>query len=66
MIEYQYTEGKPNADVKVRLDGKVIGEIRREVFPLPNGGWRYFPKGWKVGGELFSSLGKCQKSLSSE
>lgn len=58
MIEYLYTEGKPDADVKVRLDGKVVGTIKKEI-----DGWRYYPKGQKVGGDLFKSLSLCQKSL---
>ena len=58
MIQYLYTEGRRDANVKVRLDGKIIGEIKRE-----DGGWRYYPSGKKTGGELFTTLQQCQKSL---
>ena len=66
MIEYLYTEGKPDADVKVRLDGKIVGEIRRELIPFGFAQvhvWRYYPKGQKSCGEDFPSLRACQKSL---
>ena len=59
MLTYLYTEGRNDVDVKVRLDGKFIGTIKPE-----DGGWRYYPKGQSVGGDLFKTLGLCQKSLS--
>jgi hypothetical protein len=58
MIEYRYTEGDRNANVLVRLDGKIVGEIRKE-----EGVWRYYPKGSKDGGEGFNTLRACLKSL---
>lgn len=57
-IEHLYTESNPNAPVLVRLDGRVVGEIR----PV-EGGWQYVPKGAKEGGEIFVTLGGCQRSL---
>lgn len=67
MIEYSVTNGKPSADIKVLLDGKVVGEIRRELIPLSSTQvhvWRYYPKGRKsLRGEPFHSLRECQKSL---
>ena len=62
MIEYEYTEGNRNANVRVRFDGKIVGEIRKEKSRCFEG-WRYYPKGEKNGGELFESLRACQKSL---
>lgn len=59
LIEYLYTEGKiGEADVPVRLDGKVVGVIKNE-----KPGWRYYPKGQKQGGDLFPTLSECQRSL---
>ncbi len=65
MIEYLYTEGQEpceNEPLKVRLDGRRYGEIRKV-----KGGYQYFPnpKGSKKddGGEIFSSVTKVQESL---
>jgi hypothetical protein len=52
--------------VQVRLDGKLIGEIRHERDPQEATiyfGWRYYPKGKKVGGELFQTLDEVARSL---
>lgn len=54
--------------VTVYLDGKPIGEIREEMGTLPgwNGGkpgFRYYPKGQKIGGELYTRLEHCQAHL---
>jgi hypothetical protein len=59
MIEFSWPiiQGK----VTVKLDGKLVGEIRQEA-----DGFRYFPKGQKTGGELFSTLPACKKSLTDE
>ena len=59
-IEYIHTIG--GRVVRVRLNGKAIGEIRLEA-SIESAGWRYFPKGQKTGGELFSSLSACKRSL---
>lgn len=60
----------------VKLDGKTIGEIRavyqpRNDFPSnrqPGNlvGYRYHPKGDKIGGELFNTLRACQLSVHGE
>lgn len=47
--------------MKVRLEGRICGEIRRV-----NGGFQYFPKGGKVGGKVFESVGKVKWSLSND
>lgn len=44
-----------------RLDGKIVGQIRREL-----DGWKYFPKGQKIGGEAFKDLSACQASLETD
>jgi hypothetical protein len=44
--------------VIVLLDGKVVGEIRKD-----EDGHRYYPKGRKVGGESFATLTACKLSL---
>lgn len=59
MIEYEYTEGGRGVPVRVRVDKRISGEIR----PV-DGGWQYFPKGQKTGGEVFKTMDECQKSLS--
>jgi hypothetical protein len=57
MIEYLLSNG----NMKVRLDGKIVGSIH--AF---NGGFQYFPKGSKTGGELFPSLEACKRSLEAD
>lgn len=64
MIEYLYTEGKigdRETPVPVRYQGKRVGTIK----PV-KGGWCYFPLNHKRGGEVFPTLGQCQKSLEFE
>jgi hypothetical protein len=61
MIEYAYREGEKACEkepLKVRLDGRVSGEIRKVL-----GGYQYFPKRGKNGGEIFSSVAAVQGSL---
>jgi len=58
-FEYLYkAEGNP---VKVKLDGRVIGEIRR----VPEG-WQYYPKGRKNGGDVFSSYARVKQSIEAD
>jgi hypothetical protein len=53
------TTKKWNAPIKVLLDGRLVGEIR-----VPSQlTFQYFPKGSKIGGEVFHSLFACQVSL---
>ena len=42
----------------VKLDGKVVGHINQV-----KGGYQYFPKGSKTGGEVFKTKGECMYSL---
>lgn len=59
MITYK---DKPDGDIAVLLDGKVIGHI--ECFQR---GYRYVPKaGKKHAGEVFDSVAKVKKSLESD
>jgi hypothetical protein len=46
-------------EVKVYLDGKQVGVIK-EISDI---GYKYFPKGYIEGGELYSTLEACKKSL---
>ena len=55
MISYK-TAG---LDVRVYLDGRHVGTIKRG----DGEGWRYFPKGSKVGGEPNHSLTEIKRSL---
>lgn len=58
--------------VKVYLDGKHIGEIREvengtfSRFELQNFGFQYFPKGQKLGGEIFNTMNDCKASIEAE
>ncbi len=65
MIEYIFDGweklGDRDCPVKVRLDGKICGNIK-----VVDGGWQYFPKGRKEGGDIFPTLAEVQKSLESE
>lgn len=61
MIEYLYKEGEKSCEkepLKVRLDGKICGEIRKST-----GGYQYFPKNQKTGGEILPTVADVQKSL---
>jgi hypothetical protein len=44
--------------VSVKLDGRVVGDIREE-----RDGYRYFPRRSKDGGLLFPTLSACKRSL---
>jgi hypothetical protein len=44
--------------VSIYLNGQVVGSIREERH-----GWRYFPKGQTIGGDLFLLLSDCRRSL---
>lgn len=54
MLTYE----KQPVHVKVKLDGKYIGDIKEVA-----NGFQYFPKGKKVGGEVFHTLALCKESL---
>lgn len=43
---------------KVKLDGKIVGEIKRF-----SNGWQYWPKDAKLGGILYNTLTECERSL---
>lgn len=47
-----------NGKTTVKLDGKLIGEIK-----IVKGGYQYYPKGQKRGGEVFPVLSLCKYSL---
>jgi hypothetical protein len=57
-IAYLYTEGNNNADIKVRMDGKIVGTIKKV-----SGGWQYFPLHHKRGGDIYATAGEVQKTL---
>jgi len=61
MIRYLYKEGEEPCSrepLKVKLDGFIVGEIRKVI-----GGFQYFPKGHKTGGEIFATVSEVQRSL---
>ena len=48
--------------VKVFIDGRHRGTIKRE-HEAGSDGWRYYPKGNKYGGDFYSTLAACKRSL---
>ena len=61
MIEYLYKEGEKACSkepLKVRIDGGICGEIRKVA-----GGFQYFAKGSKIGGDIYPSVAGVQRSL---
>lgn len=50
-----------NSGVSVRIDGKVVGEIRKV-----EGGYQYFPKGHSKGGEILPSMLAVKRTLEDE
>jgi len=63
-IQYLYHEGVEACTVeplKVRLDGVVCGQIIKVT-----GGFQYFPKGSKIGGDIFKNVGLVQLSLEAD
>lgn len=56
-----YETARPRI-VRVKLDGKWVGTIRRDRGGARDG-WRYFPKGKKTGGDSFPTLIECKRSL---
>lgn len=56
MITFERTY--PNLGYNVFLNKKKVGIIKRV-----NSGWQYFPKGSKVGGEIFKYLVDCERSV---
>ena len=60
-IQYLYREGEAACSkepLKVRLDGRVCGEIRKV-----DGGYQYFSKGCKAGGDVMKTITAVQRSL---
>ena len=61
MIEYLYQEGVEACSkdpLKVRLDGKICGEIRTVA-----DGFQYYPKGCKYGGDVHPTIAAVQRGL---
>lgn len=54
----KFRDIQDSQDVTVLLDGKVVGKIK-----CSPRGYKYFPKGSRVGGEWFSTLIACKQSL---
>lgn len=57
MSKFEYV-----TNVDVKLDGKTIGTIREQA----DGGWQYFPKGAKTGGQVYRTQIGCRLSLETE
>lgn len=53
-----YVAGEP---ISVFLDNKCVGSIKKV-----DGGYQYFPKGKKEGGDIFPSIKEVKKSLEEE
>lgn len=54
----RFEQKAPGHNVKVYLSGKLVGHIK----PV-DGGFKYFPKGSKVGGETFMTIEQVKRSL---
>lgn len=57
------TKAGKNVRYPVRLDGKLVGAIRRTWDASGHGQYQYWPTGAKKGGEQFLSLRSCARSL---
>ncbi len=60
-LSYDYPEREKacaSKPLKVKLDGKHVGEIRKA-----KDGYQYFPKGEKKGGDIFKTVPDVQNSL---
>lgn len=62
LITYKRGEGSASGRWLVYLAGKHVGNIRKEKIES-KWTYRYYPKGSQVGGEAFSTLIECKKSL---
>lgn len=50
--------------VKVYLGSKLVGHIRQQQDAEGGyGGWVYYPRGNKVGGDAFLTLAACKRSI---
>ena len=61
MIKYLYKEGTEaciNGPLMVAVDGRICGEIRKV-----DGGFSYFPKSQKTGGEVLATVTDVQNHL---
>ena len=60
-IKYLYQEGIETCStepLKVMLDRKVVGEIRKV-----DGGYQYFPNNQPYGGDIFKTIDEVQRTL---
>jgi hypothetical protein len=53
-IEYKINKN----NISVKLSGMVVGHIKPVL-----GGYQYFPKGSKTGGEIYKTIEKVKKTL---
>jgi hypothetical protein len=63
-IQYLYQEGVEPCEkepLKVSIDGRICGSIKKVT-----DGYQYFPKGSKSGGEILSTVGAVQRSLTDD
>lgn len=58
MVTYKSTLLKGEPIENVYLDGIKVG-----ILKIVNGGWCYFPKGQKTGGNVYPTLRQCKMSL---
>lgn len=47
--------------IKVKMSGRHIGDIKQAI-----GGYQYFPKGQKIGGEIYPTIKEVKQSLEME
>jgi hypothetical protein len=61
MITYLYPVEKSDVAVVVRLDGKIVGQIRKVT-----DGFAYFPKGQTTGGKVLPTVNAVKRTLEND
>ncbi len=67
MITFENQNGRKNGkgerlwNIDVRLEGKIVGEIRTVA-----NGYQYFPKGQRKGGDVFPDLASVKRDIIGE
>jgi hypothetical protein len=64
LITFSYKDPKSTQALIVNINCRQVGEIKAVPFDDKKMGWQYFPKSdSKHGGEIFTSLRDCKRSL---
>lgn len=61
-MKFEFDKPDRGSPIRVKLDGKVVGTIRRV-----EGGYQYYPKGARNSdAEVISNLDRCKQSIMGE